>query len=198
MSERNRVAESSRKGAADVLALYEALRSAQCDGSKVFDEFHNIWNVFDLSSVKVSRTQLQELILGHPVSAWVREEYRETLVDKVGSVKLARGGRWCMPTGFTDVGLVQSVWLDPCRHGSGSGYPVPGSGYPGYLTDVFANLSVLRGGRRTSRTVDQPLGTYCCPKFVGSLASFATLFAVDRIRVLHLVEAQNIKGKCLC
>ena len=77
--ERNQVAECSAKSAIDVTSLYEAARNG---GGKVFDDEESL-NYFDLSDVKLTEAQLEQLMSG----------------------QLVPSGRWCEPTGITFAGF---------------------------------------------------------------------------------------------
>lgn len=77
--ERNQVAECSAKSAIDMTSLYEAARNG---GGKVFDDEESL-NYFDLSDIKLTEAQLQQLMSG----------------------QLVPSGRWCEPTGITFAGF---------------------------------------------------------------------------------------------
>ena len=77
--ERNQVAECSAKSAIDMMSLYEAARNG---GGKVFDDEESL-NYFDLSDIKLTEAQLQQLMSG----------------------QLVPSGRWCEPTGITFAGF---------------------------------------------------------------------------------------------
>jgi hypothetical protein len=77
--ERNQVAECSAKSAIDMTSLYEAARNG---GGKVFDDEESL-NYFDLSDIKLTAAQLQQLMSG----------------------QLVPSGRWCEPTGITFAGF---------------------------------------------------------------------------------------------
>ena len=77
--ERNRVAASSTKSAADVANLYEAVRLG---GGKVFND-EQMSNYFDIQDVKLTEPQFEQLMAG----------------------ELVPSGRWCKPTGVTFAGF---------------------------------------------------------------------------------------------
>ena len=84
--DRSRVAACSTKSAADMLALYKAVR---IDGGKVMGD-EKLANVFDLSDVKLTEAQLEQLMTG----------------------QLMPSGRWCQPTGVTFAGFGEPVDLN--------------------------------------------------------------------------------------
>ena len=73
--DRSRVAACSTKSAAGMLALYGAVRIG---GGKVLGD-EKLLNLFDLSDVKLTEAQLEQLVAG----------------------QLVPSGRWCEPTGVT-------------------------------------------------------------------------------------------------
>jgi hypothetical protein len=77
--ERNQVAECSAKSAIDMTSLYEAARNG---GGKVFGDEQSL-NYFDLSDIKLTEAQLDQLMSG----------------------QLVPSGRWCEPTGITFTGF---------------------------------------------------------------------------------------------
>ena len=84
--DRSRVAACSTKSAADMLSLYGAVRIG---GGKVLGD-DKLLNLFDLSGVKLTEAQLEQLMAG----------------------QLVPSGRWCEPTGVTLSGFVEGLDLD--------------------------------------------------------------------------------------